>query len=69
MRFLVRIIRGQHHEALDGLRRRILPWLKNIYWRLPVRWRNKVLDMAYRIAGPLFAGNGAHELWRAGEID
>ncbi|MDP2224122.1 rhamnan synthesis F family protein [Nitrosomonas sp.] len=69
LRFLVRIIRGQHHEALDGLRRRILPWLKNIYWRLPVRWRNKVLDLAYRIAGPLFAGTGHYELWRAGEID
>ncbi|MDO8894419.1 rhamnan synthesis F family protein [Nitrosomonas sp.] len=69
LRFLVRIIRGQHHEALDGLRRRILPWLKNIYWRLPVRWRNKALDMAYRIVGPLFAGTGHYELWRAGEID
>ncbi|MEQ1815954.1 MAG: rhamnan synthesis F family protein [Nitrosomonas sp.] len=69
LRFLVRIIRGQHHEALDGLRCRILPWLKNIYWRLPVRWRDKALDMAYRIAGPLFTGTGHYELWRASEID
>lgn len=66
LRFLVRILRGQHHEARDGLRRRILPFLKIIYWRLPARWRNKVLDKAYRIAGPLFVGMGHYEIWRAG---
>lgn len=69
LRFLVRIIRGQHHEAWNDFRRRILPWLKNIYWRLPVRWRNMVLNIAYRIAGPFFSGTSHYELWRAGEID
>lgn len=69
LRFIVRIIRGQQHEAWDGLRRRILPGLKSIYWRLPVRWRNKVLDLAYRIAGPFFSGTGHYEIWRAGEVD
>lgn len=64
LRFLVRILRGQYHEAWDGLRRRILPVLKIIYWRFPARWRNHVLHMAYRIAGPLFSGMGHYELWR-----
>ncbi|MBS0299754.1 MAG: glycosyltransferase [Proteobacteria bacterium] len=65
LRFLIRIIRGQHQEAWDGLRRRVLPWLKRIYWRLPVRWRNKTLGVAYRIAGPLLSGTGHYEIWRA----
>ncbi|MDP3662785.1 MAG: rhamnan synthesis F family protein [Nitrosomonas sp.] len=69
LRFLIRIIRGQHHDAWDGLRRRILPVLKIIYWRLPRRLRNKVLDIAYRIAGPLFSGMGHYELWRATKVD
>ncbi|PXW87646.1 glycosyl transferase family 2 [Nitrosomonas sp. Nm84] len=65
LRFLVRILRGQYHEAWDGLRRRILPVLKIIYWQFPARWRNHVLHMIYRIAGPLFSGLGNYELWRA----
>jgi predicted HAD superfamily hydrolase/LmbE family N-acetylglucosaminyl deacetylase/glycosyltransferase involved in cell wall biosynthesis len=65
LRFLVRIMRGQYHEAWDGLRRRILPLLKIIYWRFPARWRNHALNMAYRIAGPLFSGMGHYEIWRA----
>ncbi|WP_292994988.1 rhamnan synthesis F family protein [Nitrosomonas sp.] len=69
LRFIVRIIRSQHHEAWDGLRRRILPLLKSIYWRLPVRWRSKILDMTYRVAGPLFSGMGHYELWRASKTD
>lgn len=69
LRFLVRIIRGQYHEAWDGLRRKILPVLKTLYWQLPARWRNKVLEIAYRIAGPLFAGMGHYEVWRSGKAD
>ncbi len=69
LRFLIRVTRGQHREAWDGLRRRILPSLKSIYWRLPVRWRNHVLHVAYRIAGPFFSGVGHYELWRTGNID
>ncbi|MBX3615832.1 rhamnan synthesis F family protein [Nitrosomonas sp.] len=65
LRFLVRISRGQHHEAWDGLRRRTFPLLKAIYWRLPSQWRKHVLNSAYRIAGPLFSGIGHYEIWRA----
>ncbi|MBX9895514.1 MAG: glycosyltransferase [Nitrosomonas sp.] len=67
LRFLIRIIRGQHHAAWDGLRRRIFPLLKAVYWRLPPQWRNHALNMAYRIAGPLFSGMGHYELWQAGK--
>ncbi|NBQ68548.1 MAG: glycosyltransferase, partial [Nitrosomonadaceae bacterium] len=45
-RFLVRIIRGQHHAAWDGVRRRILPLLKAIYWQFPARWRKHALHIA-----------------------
>lgn len=64
LRFLVRIARGQYHEAWDGLRRKILFVLKAIYWRLPHRWRDRMVNAAYRIAGPLFSGLGHYESWR-----
>lgn len=64
LRFLSRIIRGQHREALASLRRRIAPLLKKVYWRLPASWRNTVLTMAYRIAGSFFSGMGHYERWR-----
>ncbi|HRB96446.1 MAG TPA: rhamnan synthesis F family protein [Nitrosomonas sp.] len=69
LRFLIRIIRGQYHEAWDGLRRKIFPLLKIIYWRLPARWRNIALNLVYRMAGPLFSGMGHYELWRFGRTD
>ncbi len=69
LRFLIRIIRGQYHEAWDGLRRKVFPLLKIIYWRLPARWRNIALNMVYRMAGPLFSGMGHYELWRFGRTD
>ncbi len=65
LRFLVRIARGQYHEAWDGLRRKILFVLKAIYWRLPHRWRDRMVNNAYRVAGPLFSGMGHYEAWRA----
>ncbi len=64
LRFLVRIARGQYHEAWDGLRRKILFVLKAIYWRLPHRWRDRMVNAAYRVAGPLFSGLGHYESWR-----
>lgn len=65
LRFFVRVARGQRHEALDGLRRRLIPPLKIVYWRLPARWRKSALNIAYRTAGPLFAGKGHYEAWCA----
>lgn len=65
LRFLSRIIHGQHREALAGLHRRLTPLLRIIYWRIPAAWRNTVLTAAYRIAGSFFAGTGHYEAWRA----
>lgn len=65
MRFLIRIMRGQHHEAWDGVRRKLLPVLRSIYWRLPSKLRNVSLSIAYRFAGPLFSGMKHYEIWRA----
>ncbi len=67
MRFLIRIMRGQYHEAWDGVRRRLFPLLKSIYWRLPSKPRNVLLSIAYRFAGPLFSGMKHYEIWRAGK--
>lgn len=65
MRFLIRIMRGQYHEAWDGVRRKILFVLKAIYWRLPALCRDKLVHLSYRVAGPLFSGLEHYESWRA----
>ncbi|WP_177166617.1 rhamnan synthesis F family protein [Nitrosomonas sp. Nm51] len=64
LRFISRILRGEYREAWDGLRRRILPFGKKIYRTLPVRLRQRVLSIVYRLAGRLFAGTEHYELWR-----
>lgn len=65
LRFFSRIAHGQYREAWESLRRKILPLLKRIYWRIPACCRHKILDVAYRIAGPLFVGMGNYETWRS----
>ncbi|PTN12111.1 rhamnan synthesis F family protein [Nitrosomonas aestuarii] len=65
LRFFSRILRGQNHAAMDGLRRRFMPILRTVYWWLPAAWRDKILTMAYRIAGPFFSGMNHYELWRS----
>ncbi len=64
LRFFTRIIRGQHQEALAGIRRRLEPSLKAIYWRLPASLRNHALTIIYRVAGPFFSGMTHYEAWR-----
>ncbi len=64
LRFFTRIVRGQHREALAGLRHRLIPLLKMVYFRLPERLRSVLLNVAYRVAGPLFAGITNYEMWR-----
>ncbi len=65
LRFLIRIIRGQHREALAGVSRRLSPLLKKIYWLLPIAWRNTVLKTAYRTLGSFFSGMEHYEAWHA----
>ncbi len=64
LRFVSRIVHGQHREAWDGLRRRMLPFGKKIYRALPVRERQRLLAIIYRFAGRLFTGTEHYELWR-----
>ena len=64
LRFISRILQGQHQEALAGIRRRLEPHIKAIYWWLPVSLRNHALTTTYRIAGPLFSGMSHYEAWR-----
>lgn len=35
-----------------------------VYWRLPPRWRDAAVDLAFRAAGGFFRGFGRYELWR-----
>jgi len=65
LRFISKIVHGQRQEALAGLRRRLSPLLRKIYWLLPIAWRNAVLKTAYRTLGPFFSGMEHYEAWRA----
>lgn len=69
LRFFSRLMHGQYSAAWGSLRRRILPHLKKIYWRLPVSWRRQAVNVAYRSAGPLFSGLEHYEAWRMGKIN
>lgn len=69
LRFLSRLIHGQYFSAWNSLRQRILPYLKRIYWKLPVSWRQRAVETTYRIAGPFFSGLGHYEAWRASKIN
>jgi LmbE family N-acetylglucosaminyl deacetylase/predicted HAD superfamily hydrolase/glycosyltransferase involved in cell wall biosynthesis len=64
LRFFARMMRGQHRQALAGLRSRLIPLLKIVYWHLPAWLRSGLLNVAYRVAGPLFTGLGHYEMWR-----
>ncbi|MDH5551913.1 MAG: glycosyltransferase [Nitrosomonas sp.] len=64
LRFISKIFRGQHQEALAGVRRRLEPRLKAIYWWLPASLRNHMLTTIYRVAGPFFSGMAHYEAWR-----
>ena len=64
LRFISRLLRGQHREAFEGLRRRVRPVGKKVYFWLPQRWRAPVLGLAYRLGGKLFSGMGHYEMWR-----
>ena len=64
LRFVSRLLQGHRREAFDGLRRRLRPLARAIYFRLPPRWRDPLVAVSYRLAGPLFNGMGHYELWR-----
>jgi len=65
LRFLSRIIRGQHGEAWSGIRRKILPLVKIIYRIFPARFRHRLVPIIYRLTGSFFANTEHYEYWRA----
>ena len=64
LRFISRLLHGQHSQAFDGVRRRIHPLGRSIYYRLPPTWRGPLVEMSYRMGGRLFSGLGHYEVWR-----
>ncbi len=69
LRFFSRLMHGEYAAAWHGIRWRILPYLKKIYWKLPISWRRQTVNVVYRIAGPLFSGLGHYKAWRMGKIN
>jgi predicted HAD superfamily hydrolase len=51
-------------EQFIAVRRRIITLLNTVYWRLPWRWRDPLVDFGYLVAGPLFKGVGHYETWK-----
>lgn len=47
-----------------ALRMRLRRIGRAVYWRLPHRWRDSVVEFSYRHAGPIFRGMGHYEMWR-----
>jgi FMN phosphatase YigB (HAD superfamily) len=47
-----------------ALRMRMRRVGRAVYWRLPRRWRDSVVEFSYRHAGPMFRGMGHYEMWR-----
>lgn len=64
LRVLVRIFRGERKALWTGLRYHAITWGKAIYWHLPVRWRQSVVESAYRLTGSLFTGTSGYGRWR-----
>ncbi|MBK7005360.1 MAG: glycosyltransferase [Burkholderiales bacterium] len=64
LRFVSRLLSGQHNQALASVRRRARPLARWAYYRVPPAWRGPLLGMAFRMGAPLFRGMGHYEMWR-----
>lgn len=64
MRIVARLLRGQYREAWDSLRRPLRPLGKALYVRLPPHRRTAIVNLAYRLAGPVFTGFDDYERWK-----
>ena len=53
----------------SALRQNVRRAGRAIYWRLPARWRDSIVDFSYRHAGGLFRGFNHYELWRGRRRD
>jgi GT2 family glycosyltransferase/SAM-dependent methyltransferase len=68
LRLVARLLWGDRRAALDALRARLVPPARAIYHRLPMPAgiKRRLMSAGFRLAGPLFKGNPAYELWREG---
>jgi LmbE family N-acetylglucosaminyl deacetylase/FMN phosphatase YigB (HAD superfamily) len=64
MRIVARLVRGQYREAWNSLRRPLRPLGKALYVRLPPQRRTTIINLAYRLAGPVFTGFNDYERWK-----
>ncbi|MBZ6387063.1 MULTISPECIES: rhamnan synthesis F family protein [Pantoea] len=49
LRFLMRLVRGQHQAALDPFKKITRQQLKKLYYKTPVQYRNKLLHTAFKL--------------------
>ncbi len=70
LRVIAQLCRGEFDAVLRGLRPHARTFGRKIYYAMPVSQRNKVriLNVVFRVAGPLFEGTTYYENWkRSGE--
>lgn len=66
MRLLSRALRGQRPLVAGGLRARVLQQVKPLYWAIPPKYRNPVLNWGYRNLAFVFRGSPHYEMWKNG---
>jgi len=66
LRLLSRAVRGQRPLVANGLRARVLDQIKPLYWAIPPKFRNPVLNWGYRNLAFVFRGSPHYEMWKNG---
>ncbi|WP_060518676.1 rhamnan synthesis F family protein [Pseudomonas sp. NBRC 111134] len=66
MRVLSRVVRGQRPLVAGGLRARVLNQIKPLYWAIPHKYRNPLLNWGYRNLAFVFRGSPHYEMWKNG---
>lgn len=58
-------MRRLHAPLMIRLRQYLARWGRQVYWQLPVRWRQPTVGLAYRLGGSLFKGLPDYQRWLA----
>ncbi|MEE1918360.1 MULTISPECIES: rhamnan synthesis F family protein [Pseudomonas] len=66
LRVVSRAVRGQRPLVAGGLRARVLNQIKPLYWAIPPKYRNPVLNWGYRNLSFVFRGSPHYEMWKNG---
>ncbi|MGO4808096.1 glycosyltransferase [Cupriavidus sp. 2MCAB6] len=66
LRTAARLGRGEFNTVFDSVRPSLLKAGRTLYLRAPVskKWKDRCVNVAYRVAGPLFKGMVHYEVWR-----